>query len=346
MRLRTALTLSAVAALLGLPALPARAGNDRPTYTYVSLPTLPGGTFVFPLALNNSGGVAGFGNADGGRARHAIVIDTGRGSVTDYGIGRAQAINDHGHAVGVGATGQATLFRDGSAIPLGSLLGEVSSTATGINDFNIAVGISSDASFNATLAVYAFGYALPIDLGPGLQVFDVGSGPAISDDGVIVGTVVSASTSSFRAFRHDLWTGKTTLYTPLAGDTDTWGLAVNHRDQVLGYSFVFGAAEHIGAWDDSGRFTGHFTEGTDKYPTLSNLLAFNDHDQILISETTDGTSYLVPRVGTRLDLASLVTNLPAVDDGQLSFATAINDRGVIVGLDFMGGYMLLPKHDD
>jgi hypothetical protein len=63
---------------------------------------------------------------------------------------------------------------------------------------------------------------------------------------------------------------------------------------------------------------------------------FNDLDQIVITNPSPaingpgvGTSYLIPQPGTRLDLATLVANLPA--GFSLTNVAAIDDLGELTG---------------
>jgi hypothetical protein len=122
-------------------------------------------------------------------------------------------------------------------------------------------------------------------------------------------------------------------------------MGVNNSGEVLGYWFVSGLPmEHIGVWDRRGNFTTYFTEGTTQYPTVSNMVSFNDKDQIVISATTDGHVYLVPSIGARIDLNSLVPELP-----PNAAVYGINNRGWIVGVGFDPntfeevGFLLTPR---
>jgi hypothetical protein len=127
----------------------------------------------------------------------------------------------------------------------------------------------------------------------------------------------------------------------LAGDPNAWALSINNRRNILGYSFVFGATERIGVWDQTGVFTPRFVEGTPQIPTVSNRLVFNDNNVIVISNisTGDPASYIVPRPGVRLDLADLVENLPA---GQnLASTIGINNHGNMIGYGQQGSFLLL-----
>jgi probable HAF family extracellular repeat protein len=313
-------------------------------YTYKAIPTLPGGTFTTTGGISNTGLVVGYGDvADG--STHGFIYDVRRGTSRDIGEGFPSAINDFGVAVGESVSGESALFWGGLVIPLGTVPGEIESFATSINNEGIAVGAALLSGRTISLVLYVFGVAIPIDLGSDVRLY-AAINPTINDEGIIAGTVGVVSTDNFRAFRHDIWTGRTTLLAPITGDTDTWGLGVNARGEVLGYSFVFNQAEHIGTWDGRGNFTVHFTEGTTQYPTLSDNLVFNDRDQIVISETTDLKSYIVPTVGHRDDLDTLVVNLPAITQ-PLFDVVGINDDGVIAGWNFETGFVLVPlDHDD
>jgi hypothetical protein len=114
---------------------------------------------------------------------------------------------------------------------------------------------------------------------------------------------------------------------------------INARGDVLGYSFTDFASsayhERIGVWDHNGVFQTYFFE------TLNtSTLVFNDHNQIVITNSTDGNSYLVPAPGTRLDLASLVSNLPA--GLQLSLVVSIDNAGNMTGFAFDENFDFLP----
>jgi hypothetical protein len=337
---RTGLILMSLAFAYGPAAAQEWHGPGK--YRYTSIPTLPGGTFVNPYAINRSGHVVG--QADSGAGGNAFLFDTRSGRIINLGPGTAFAVNDRGWAVGRSPGFQSVLYRDGMVVPLGSLPGEILAMATSINSHGVAVGFSFRPPRGTSLALYDDGAVVAIDLGPGIA-FSHLTFPAINDDGFISGTGFTPE-RDFRAFRYDTRTGETTIFEPLPGDQHTWGLGINRRGEVLGYSFAFNATEHIGIWDHRGTFRPHFTEGTTQYPTVSNALVFNDWDKIVITQTTDGTSYIVPSVGKRYDLAPLVINLPAADNNQVPFVTGINDHGLIVGLDSVGGFVLIPQDDD
>ena len=339
---RIGLVVSSLIVAFGPSVLQAQAGPGG--YTYVAIPTLPGGTYTSPSAINNRNLVVGYADvADG--STHGFIYDIRRNTMSDIGEGFPLAINDYGEAVGRDASNHAVRFLAGQAIALGSLPGEARSEATSINNVGAAVGLSLKRGSPAQLVLYRNGQAHAIDLGLSNYVFS-GPLPVINDNMTIAGTIFLLDSGVYRAFQYNVYTGKTTVLKPIGTDTDTWGLGINARGEVLCNSFVFNQAEHIGVWGVDGKFTVHFTEGTTQYPTLSNNLLFNDEDQIVITQTTDGTSYLVPTIGHRDDLDLLVVNLPPTEQA-LSDIAGINNVGVMTGSNFDSdsnqvGFVLLP----
>jgi hypothetical protein len=67
---------------------------------------------------------------------------------------------------------------------------------------------------------------------------------------------------------------------------------------------------------------------------------FNDRNEIVITNAADSNSYLVPTPGTRLDLASLVTNIPA--GLQLTLVESIDNAGNMVGYAWDGDSGFFP----
>jgi hypothetical protein len=146
----------------------------------------------------------------------------------------------------------------------------------------------------------------------------------VNRKGIVAGTMGSLFQDA-RAFRLDPNTGTVTRLDPLPIEPLAWGLGINARGDVLGYSFVSGQTERIGIWDRQGRFQTYFVEGTAEFPTVSNQLLFNDDNLIAITQTTDGNSYIVPEPGVRLSLGDITDNLPTTDF-PVSFVQAMNNR--------------------
>jgi hypothetical protein len=153
-----------------------------------------------------------------------------------------------------------------------------------------------------------------------------------------------------KGFRFDQRTGKTQLLNPLSTEPNAWGLCINNQGNVLGYSFISGGLERIGFWDRFGKFLTYFVEGTPEFPTVSNRLVFNDKNQIVISRVSfpesdsNNVSYLVPKLGVRVNIADLVVNLPP--ERKISIVWDINNRGDMIATDIFFGSFLLQRLKD
>jgi hypothetical protein len=185
--------------------------------------------------------------------------------------------------------------------------------------------------------VFKNGQATQLDL-PG-NAFFFNTPYPINNQGILAGYIFRPATGDWRGFRFDPGTGQMTLLNPLPTEPQAFGLQINNRGDVLGYSFVFGALERIGVWDINGVFHTYFVEGTPQFPTVSNFLAFNDNNLIVITLDSDLTSYLVPQPGVRLDLATLVKNLPA-SSYPLLYVQAVNNHGDMIGWGDSGDFLL------
>jgi hypothetical protein len=216
-------------------------------------------------------------------------------------------------------TSQAALFTRNEAELIPPLTDEFTAAVGLLTDSSIAFVESFDSSFNLSQYLTRRGDVTPLDFGP-----DFASNFDINNRGIISGT--SFRPDGGRAFRYDPFSGTLTLLNPLPTEPESWGLAINNRGHVLGYSFVPGALERIGVWRGT-EFHTYFVEGTPEFPTVSNRLEWNERGLIVITDTTDLNSYLVPRPGVRLNLADLTEGpLPA-----WTLILDINDRGDLIG---------------
>lgn len=145
----------------------------------------------------------------------------------------------------------------------------------------------------------------------------------VNDAGTVSGTG-SIAAGAFRAFRL-VPPGTLIRLDPVGGDPHSWGLTANARGDVLGYSGDLGARERIGFWRGT-VFHTRFVEGTPKVPTISGYLLWNELGLIVITDTSDGASYLVPSAGKRVDLADITDRLP-----PWTSIYDINARGDLVG---------------
>jgi hypothetical protein len=195
-------------------------------------------------------------------------------------------------------TAQAAVFRSNGALELlPRPEGELSSCIVQLSDAEVAVVSSVDENlvFSQYVARNHQTYALPGDI----QVTDV------NDHGVVAGILVTDAGE--RAVRFDSRRQASTLLEPVAPDPHSWGLGINRAGEVLGYSFEFGATERIGKWTTTNQFKVSFVEGTPEFPTVSNVLIWNEDGFIVVSNApTDEKTYVIPKPGVRLDLAGLV----------------------------------------
>jgi probable HAF family extracellular repeat protein len=150
--------------------------------TMVDLGTL-GGTYGFPLALNNGGQVVGTSNLAGDLTAHAFLWD--RGVLTDLGtfggnFGNANAINESGDVVGYASDpvvpALAFLWKNGVLNNLGTVDDDPCSTANAINASNQVVGISATCDFATFRRAFLWENGSIVDLnslippGSGLQL--------------------------------------------------------------------------------------------------------------------------------------------------------------------------------
>jgi hypothetical protein len=195
----------------------------------------------------------------------------------------------------------------------------VSSCVNQLSDNETAVVSSFDAGYVETIYVLRNERTFPFTVDGG-QILD------LNDRGVIAGIV--STEDGDRAYRFDSQSQTTEILEPVSPDPNSWGLALNRRGEVLGYSFIFSAIERIGKWNRETTFETHFVEGTPEFPTVSNQLIWNESELIVVSLTTDGNTYLVPKPGVRLDLQDLVVDGAVVPLGLI--ALDINERGDFV----------------
>ncbi len=290
---------------------------------------LTGDSFFDVAGVSADGRVFGTAASCDGVACHNRVAVIRNGRTTLLRDGLAVTVNDLGLVGGgvfadptaeaQGVTQAALFLRDRVRV-VPRLPGEVSSLVVGVNNLGTAL-IGSRSETDVAYYLYdARGRLTPLDLGPD-QILNI----SVNDASIVVGTVIPRGGPA-RAFRYNPATRALTKLDPVDGDPESWGMAINLRGDVLGYSFVSGGRERIGVWRGQ-TFQPYFVEGTPEFPTISNRLLWNRRGLIVITATNDGNSYLVPRPGVRLRLADLVNGpLPRVTQ-----IVGLNDRGDLVG---------------
>jgi hypothetical protein len=354
--------IAALALILGLTAAPpvsatpGQAGfkGEEFRYRYVSLDDAalgldPSSSFFDPIAIVDSGRIYGtlYTCTDVCLGQVAFYA---HGTLTALQPGIAHAANNEG---GIGGSvlidpenfiEQAALFHGDQVEVIAPQPGEFTSFVNRLSDSGKALIVSYDASFRPTYVLSSKGQTTPLDFGPTV------TNPSfvrINNKGIISGTEGLDLFNGARGFRFDPRKGETTLLNPLQAEPSAWGVGINNRGDVLGYSFVSGKTERIGVWNGKGEFKTYFVEGTPEFPTVSNSLIFNDNNLIVITLVSSPaserykTSYLVPKPGVRLNLADLVENLPL--GRNLSDILDINNHGDMIGIDIFGGVFLLER---
>ena len=246
---------------------------------------------------------------------HHAVAAPPQYSVTPLPTSGATAINDHGHVVGtyLVADGQshAFLYRDGQLIDLGTL-GGVNSRASGINDLGDIVGYSETATESRRAFLYSDGVMR--DLGIPLS-----SASAINNRRQIVG---SANGVAFR-LDDDTFTSLGTL-----GGSRSSAAAINDAGVIVGEAMTGASGDtvHHAFIYDGGVMSdlGTIDDGRSSYAS-----DVNAHSEVVgISNTPDGLL---------VGFAYGMRRLPTLG-GDYSYASAINDAGLIVGFaDDEGG---------
>jgi hypothetical protein len=316
----------AMALVVALAAPAAHADNLRYRYVALDQVPLPAPYTFFSPSVVIDGRV--FGTVFDSTFTIANVAEYRNGTIKVGAAGTAVVANTAGIIGGSDPSFQAALFDGSVTTVVPRLSGESSASVVGLTEDTLSLVQSTNAAFVNTYAYFRAGMETVIDFGLPDPVF----GAFMNEDGVIGVTKEESPADHFlRGFRYDPRTGTSTPLPPFAGDpTDVLVLVqgINKRGQVLGYSYTnaSGAAYHerIGLWDKAGVFQPYVFE-----TIVTNTLVFNDHDQIVISNSSDSHSYFVPAPGTRLDLATLVRNVPAGLD--LFQAVSIDNDGNITG---------------
>jgi hypothetical protein len=198
------------------------------------------------------------------------IYQNGTTTVLQEGI--AYTANNKGTVGGsvvldpINFTEQAALFKGSKVERIPPLPGEITSHVRKITDSGIALVESSDAT-KTTFYLYKRCKITPLDVGPN-QVAITG----VNNRGLISGIAFNLVEDNDRAFRFNPFTKDTMILNPLPTEPESWGLSINNKGEVLGYSFVAGGLERIGVWKKSGEFSTYFVEGTPEFPTISNRL--------------------------------------------------------------------------
>ena len=335
------------AAAVALTAVTAHADSNAIQYRYIPLDQA---TVPAPFVANTFSPVAIYGDTVTGTlyddSYNPVVAVWHKGAITIGPAGYADVANSLGLIGGSppSPSTQAALFFGNTTIAIPPRPGQDAASVVGLSLGGLALVDSDNYSSGTTFAYYFAGQQTVIDFGvpnplPINSTF-------MNDFGFIAVEEYTASLYPQSGYRYSPITEKSTPLPPYAGDPLVLVQGINIRNEVLGYSFTSNGPdyyERVGVWNAAGVFETYY------YETIStNMLVFNDLNQIVITNPNpafffgpyNGTSYLVPEPGTRLDLANLVVNLPA--GLYLDSIVAIDNKGNMTGYAEDDNYNVYP----
>ncbi len=300
------------------------AGAEQFRYHFEPLdPTVPQGFSVFhPVKITENGAIYGTALACVPGSCKEFLAVYRNGVTTVLNKGHAQSANERGTVGGViygPPVDTAEVFEGGTVTLIPHLPGEIVARADDIIDNDTAHVYS--VGYDVVDYLYHNGTVTRLNI-PSDLIWDF----AINNRETVAGRMNLPSDDSWQAFRFRPPTGPMELLAPVEQDTYTQGLAINDAGDVLGYSFVPGGVKHVGFWHGR-QFHIQYTEGTAAHPTISNHLYWNHNGLIVITDTDDLNSYLVPRTNVRLKLADLTDTLP-----PWTVITGVNDHGDLIGV--------------
>jgi hypothetical protein len=345
-----------LAVFLGLSAFLVQAEEYRYRYTPLDQIKLPAGAHKFiPRGLTNDGRVYGFVCANI-LCNNSRIASYKNGQFTFTGITDADWIwvSPNGGTLATEKSYPVTGVSE-SILFYGSKVEHIPPQQESpyiriltVNDQHAAfLESGTDLASVNNHVYYRNGLATVIDFGPTIirPIFFISFALAanfLNNEGIIAGTTTDEEGSGARGFRYDTKTGKAMILQPFRGDNSSWGLGINNRGFVVGFSILSdNDFRNIGVWDRKGHFFKYLTEDLNSF---GGYLILNDNNVIVITQVgNDGndTSYLVPKPGVRLDIEKLVVNLPT--GVKLSYIGTINNRGDMFGYDANNKPFLLKR---
>ena len=335
------------------------------SYSLTKLGILPGGSFSYGNAVNDSGQVAGQSNSNpsgdsSGGNQQATLYSGGVLSSLSTASSSGNAINADGQITGIADTSapggvsvnQAYIYSSqngtGTTTYLPSFGGNFSE-GYGINNSGQVVGSSEDANNNSRAFLYSNSNLIDVDkiLGGGTN-FNNSVANGISNNGKITGSVYGDY-----AYTYDSKTGAVNFLPSLRDPSPTdpnqgfgsVGNSINDSGQVTGYNITSVGTEHAVFYGSDGTLT-------DLTPGLAdNVSSFgqsiNASGQV-VGEIVPGAPFTNPNAflysnGVLTDLNTLIAPNSGFD---LLYANSISDNGYITGFGFSDGhtqgYLLTP----
>ena len=352
----------ALTAAFGLLSL---APASAQSYSLTKLGILPGGTFSYGNAVNDSGQVAGQSNSNptndpSGGNQQATLYSGGSLSSLSAASSSGNAINASGQITGIIETSAPGAVSVEQAYIYSSLNGSSTTTLLpsfggnfsegyGINNSGQVVGSSEDANNNSRAFLYSNFNLIDVDkiLGGGTN-YNNSVANGISNNGKITGSVYGDY-----AYTYDSSTGAVNFLPSLTDPSPTdpnqglgsVGNSINDSGQVTGYNVTSGGTEHAVLYGSDGTLT-------DLTPNLANNVSafgqsINDSGQV-VGEIVPGGPFTNPNAflysgGVLTDLNTLIAPGSGFD---LLYANGISDNGQITGFGFSNGhiqgYLLTP----
>ena len=301
----------------------------------------PGGTYSFPIGINNRGQIVGYG--DGGTGSGGLLWTNGIAFSlafpypTDTWL-ELIGFNDDGQIVGGSAFNgdfnfdptvpvpHPVLWQQNNVQVLALAPGAIGGIAFAINEKGIIAGSAADAGLPNIIGHAAvWNRGVPTDLGT-LPGDNRAVGKAINDKGDIAGYSTNQTTSRYAA----LWSkGKVTKLGPLPGGTYSEAFAINKSRQVIGDGDAPDGNSHAILWSGGKTIDlGTLPGGTYSVPGPKFGIGpiLNDAGQAVgWGDVANGDTHAILwDNGKTIDLGTL-------PGGTNSKAEGINQNGQVVG---------------
>ena len=339
--------------------------SAAPSYTLTLLGILPGGTFSYGNAVNDSGQVAGQSNSNptnnsSGGNQQATIYRGGVLTSLNPASSSGNSINTSGQVTGIAQTSapgavtvnQAYVYSNPGGTPTTTYLptfGGNFSEGFGINDSGQVVGSSETASNNTRAFLYSGFNLIDLDkiLGGGTN-FDQSIAKGVSNNGKVTGSVYNDY-----AYTYDSKSGTVNFLPSLRDPSPTdpmqgfgsFGNSINDSGQVAGYNVSANGNFHAVLYGSNGSLT----DLTPNLGTGASAVAYsiNNSGQV-VGQLSSGGFLVNPNAflyssGKLTDLNTLITPGSGFD---LETASGISNSGSITGYGFSNGhiqgYLLTP----
>ena len=275
-------------------------------YTYTEF-SVPNSYYTEARAVNNNEVAVGW--SQSGDVRRGFIYDNGNYTTLDL-IDIAYDINDSGTVVGDGLDGRAYAYNSGTYTEL-LPTGWTNSRAMGINNNGDIVGYGSDGAGNGGSFIYSNGI---IEIAPLPVGFNMTNFQAINDNGIVTG-YGSKYVENINAYTEVSFIYDNGTYTELLNQQYSTAHDINNSGVVAGRP------------DNSGQTGFIYNQGAYTYLNFA-ANAINENGEVVGYRGYNAYHY---------SNGTSSTIMPT--ERSQSFATDINDNGVITGMarNYNGG---------